>query len=107
MTIFLDYSPPICVALLALWSFSIRQLNIAAQPYRLEFADKGEALLSRQDVPNDIKNHIRFALNTAFGMRWPLIVIIVISPILIPTMVLYSSRFSHFYKQRSIQKSRS
>lgn len=54
----------------------------AAQPLRLRLADIGEYLLVDPNLPRPFKRHVRFCLDTAFGMKAPLMFGLFAAPVL-------------------------
>ena len=72
------------IALMSLfaWPYLKNLLSAAAQPIRLELADRGEAFLREPGVPPFVSERVRFMLDHAFGMRGVLLAsIIFIGPI--------------------------
>ena len=70
--------PVAAAAILVPLMFLSGRLNEAAQPLRLELAQKAEHLLARDDVPREIRRRVEFMLNTAFGMRGVLLLAAII-----------------------------
>jgi len=82
-----------------------RQLNKAAQPLRLELADKGEHLLAQADVPVIAKRQIRYMLDTAFHSRFVLLIAIVVMPVIAVYIIIAPKRFIGSIKNNEIQNS--
>jgi hypothetical protein len=63
------FVPVVVAAAAAALAFADRRLKTAAQPLRLQLADKGEEFLQVRNVPEELRDHVRFLLDHAFGMR--------------------------------------
>ena len=63
------YWPVILSGGLVVYAIAVRRLQIAVQPLRIELAEKGEWLLSSNNLTREVKDHVRFMLDNAFGSR--------------------------------------
>lgn len=85
----------------AAWMFADRRLKRAAQPLRLSLAERGEAFLTRSDIPPHARTHVQFLLDHAFGMRGSLLFAVVSIPVIAILFV-----FRQRYLRRSVDKIR-
>jgi hypothetical protein len=83
------HMPVAIVALLCAYAFARTKLNEAAQPKRIELADRGEALLASPHLNETVKAHVRFCLRRAFGASRSLIIQIMFVPA-VAAMALFS-----------------
>ncbi len=77
-----DLAPVAVVALIPVGLFLNGRLTMAAQPLRLELAEKGEALLAVSDLPKEVRSQVNYMLETAFGMGIPLLFSVLVFPFL-------------------------
>lgn len=75
-------------AALAVNAYLHRRLVVAAQPLRLELAERGEELLRSAGLPSRIREHVEFMLSHAFGIGWLLLAALVVAPFAIPVMIV-------------------
>jgi len=59
--------PLFFVFALVVWTWAATRLQRAAQPLRIELAEKGERLLGDKDLPEPLRDFVRFLLDTAFS----------------------------------------
>jgi hypothetical protein len=78
-----------------------RRLYAAAQPLRLELAEKGERLLAERGLPDDLKNSTRLLLNTAFGGGWLIFGGIIGCPFMVLAVIIRPSMLSDMTKRLS------
>jgi hypothetical protein len=83
-----SYAPVAIAALLCALLFVRNKVFVAAQPKRLELAERGELLLQSSRVNSHVKENVRFCLDHAFGARSMLIKEILFVP-LFALMVLF------------------
>jgi|GEM_PF-4913467 len=83
-----DFLPIGIVGALVVNSILHRRLVIAAQPLRLELAERGEALLRTSNLPARVRESIEFLLSHTFGMTGLLLLALVVIPFAVPTMVV-------------------
>lgn len=83
-----DFLPIGIGAALVLNSYLHRRLVTAAQPLRLELADRGEKLLGEPALPPRVRAILGFVLDHAFSMRWLLVVSIIAIPVAVPVLFL-------------------
>jgi hypothetical protein len=83
-----SYAPVVVVALLCVLVFVRNKVFAAAQPKRLEMAERGELLLQSPHLNSHVKDYVRFCLDHAFGARSMLIKEIIFVP-LFAAMVLF------------------
>ena len=82
-----------CVPILLAASFVVlmtafNRLKSAAQPLRLDLAEKGEYLLSRPMLSSNIRAHVEWMLDTAFSNRLVLLFGVLAIPCFAVTIVL-------------------
>jgi len=87
------YWPVILSGTLVVYAIAIRRLQIAVQPLRIELAEKGERLLSSNDLSKDAKDHVRFLLDSAFGLRRVLLACLFLMPIFAIFYLIYHKNF--------------
>ncbi|MGH6818526.1 MAG: hypothetical protein ACREC1_07120 [Methylovirgula sp.] len=77
----MTYLTPLLIpAIFFLFIMASWRLKRAAQPLRLEMAEKGEKLLGEKGLSEAAKNQIRMMLSSAFGFRVMLLVSIIATP---------------------------
>ena len=76
----IPHAPVIAATALCAYAFVRLRLNEAAQPKRLELAERGEALLASGNLNDNVKSHVRYCLDRAFGARGDLLLHIIIIP---------------------------
>jgi hypothetical protein len=64
-----DLLPLLVIVGMVLWAGAAMRLNKAAQPLRLQFAEKSEKLLGNPNLPNHLQLFIKYLQTTAFGNR--------------------------------------
>jgi hypothetical protein len=96
-----DIWPLVIVSLIAAGSTAYRRLVRAAQPLRLLLAEKGERLLVHPKLPKDLKEIVRFMLDSAFGNRPALLTGLFLVPMIAIDAVLRPSHFVSFMRQIS------
>jgi hypothetical protein len=83
------YWPVILSGALVVYAIAVRRLQRAAQPLRIELAGKGEWLLSSNYLSKEIKDHVLFLLDSAFGSRLVLLFSILAMPIIAVWLLIY------------------
>lgn len=74
--------PVVIVSIIAAVAVADRRLKAAAQPLRLRLAEKGEEFLQRRGIPDQVREHITFLLDHAFGFRWFLVLALLAVPVI-------------------------
>jgi hypothetical protein len=70
----------------------------AAQPLRLELAEKGERFLARPELPPDVRGQVKWMLDSAFGLRKSIIMGFVAVPI-IAILLIFRERYIVDFKE--------
>jgi hypothetical protein len=83
------YWPVILSGGLVVYAIAMRRLQRAVQPLRIELAEKGERLLASNYLSRDAKEHVRFLLDSAFGLRLVLLVCLFSMPIFAIYYLIY------------------
>jgi hypothetical protein len=90
---YVPFAPVVIAALAAAIVAADRRLKSAAQPLRLQLAEKGEKFLQLPNVSKEARNHVRFLLDRAFSMRTPLMVALFAIPIIAIAFVVHPRPF--------------
>jgi len=98
----LELAPLVIVAVAVGVAVAHRRLLKAAQPMRLELAEKGERLLAYPKLPKDVRDHVRYLLDTAFGNRTMLILAALFAPLIVLAIAIMRESFLAYIKQFSI-----
>jgi len=85
----LPFVPVIVAALLGVIALADRRLKAAAQPLRFQLAEKGEEYLRHPHASKETKEHVGFLLDSAFGMRGPLLFAVVAIPVIAMIFVVH------------------
>lgn len=88
----MDFVPLLVVGALVAFGMAHQRLRKAAQPLRLEMAEKGEKLLHDDRVGPELRSQIEFMLNSAFSMRTQLLVGIGLFPIMVLVVIFAGER---------------
>ena len=88
-----EYWPVVVVGVLVVTSVTHHRLVRAAQPLRLELAEKGERLLANPTLSAEMRGLVRFMLDTTFNMRGPLLFGILAVPAIAVAAILRPAEF--------------
>jgi hypothetical protein len=69
MSLIAALAPALIVSGVVSYSFARLRLRKAAQPLRLQLAEKGERLLGSPNLPTNLRPYVEWLLSTAFGNR--------------------------------------
>jgi hypothetical protein len=97
----MEYLPLALGFVLIVANVAHRRLYASAQPLRLELAEKGERLLAKQDLPDDLRKNTRLLLNTALGGGWLIFGGIIGCPFMVLAVILQPSILSDMTKRLS------
>lgn len=81
------------VVAIALGTTAQRRLKKAAQPLRLDLAEKGEMLLSQQALPPFVREHTNYMLNSAFNDRLSLLASLLFIPFFASYLIIAPKHF--------------
>lgn len=98
-----EYWPLVAAATLVVASVAHHRLIKAAQPLRLELAEKGERLIAHPGLPKHMQSQVRFLLDRAFNMRGVLLFGLVLVPVIALIAIVRPTKFLSFVDQTKIK----
>ena len=101
MTDLVAWLPCAVVLFLIAGSLVRGRLDEAVQPLRLELADKGERLLASPDVPQEMKETLRYMLKSTFGCGFCFFVTAVALPFILLSCAFNPKSFRSFVRDVS------
>jgi len=83
--------PLVFAALIVFAAFVQWRFTRSAQPLRIQLARQGKELLAREGISQEVRDHVKFLLATAFGFRWFLILAVIAIPAIAVVVVIAPS----------------